>query len=51
MDKVIYSIWPDIRLFSEFGIQPDIRQVKSGIWPDARFKKWPDFPAVYPVHP
>jgi hypothetical protein len=29
IDMGISSIWPDIRLFSAFGIRPNIRQVKS----------------------
>jgi hypothetical protein len=33
---VIYSIWPDIWLFSLSGIRLDIRQVKSGIRLDIR---------------
>jgi hypothetical protein len=38
MDMVIYSIWPDIRLFSlqVSGFRPDIRQVESGIRPDIK---------------
>jgi hypothetical protein len=36
---VISSIWPDIQLFAVSGIQPDIRQVKSGIRPDNK-KCW-----------
>jgi hypothetical protein len=47
---LIFSIWPDIRLFSVSGIQLDIRQVKSGIRPDTGYLKRPDYPAGYPVH-
>jgi hypothetical protein len=48
---VICSIWPDILLFSVSGIQPDIRQVKSVIWPDTGYKKQDIRLAGYPVHP
>jgi hypothetical protein len=36
---VISSFCPDIRLFSESGIRPDIRQVKSDIRPDTGYQK------------
>jgi hypothetical protein len=39
---IISLIWPDILLFLVSGIRPDIRQVKSGIWLDAGYKKRPD---------
>jgi hypothetical protein len=29
----------------------DIRQAKSGIWPDTGYQKMPDYPPRYPVHP
>jgi hypothetical protein len=42
---VIYSIWPDIWLFSLSGIRLDIRQVKSDIRTDTGYYKRPDYAA------